>query len=213
MTTPAAGSPARAGNTPPRNGHGRYIRAIQTIDRDRRAAELVTQGWTYEQAAKELGYSDRGDTWRAVQKIRQEAARLDGTSEEIRRQQLAELTELRRRIWDQLNNPLPAIDRLGRIVLDGNGNPVPDAQALTAAGTLLVRVNERIARIRGTDAPRRAITLTGHTGPEEIRAFIASANPQDLAAAIEMVRRETEEAERTAATHDNPKAITATVEP
>ena len=153
-------SPAeRPGRT--RNGKGKFTRAIDTIDRNRRAAELITQGWTYPQVTEHLGYSDKGTCWKAVQLVRREAAQLDGTSEELRRQQLAEMQELRKRLWDTINNPPPAISRTGKIVTDDDGEPVPDAVAVAAAQALLVRVSERVARIRGTDAPRRSVTLTG----------------------------------------------------
>lgn len=203
---------AAPGGDRPRNGKGRYIRSIDTIDRDRRAAELITQGWTYPRVAEELGYADKGDCWRAVQIIRREAAQLDGSSEELRRQQLAEMNELKRRLWDQLNSPYPAISRTGKIVTDASGEPVPDATAIAAAQALLVRVNERIARIRGTDAPRRSVTLTGRPGPEDVLAFIEHVNPEDLRAAVTMMQRRTDQAQLEADALDATKAIPGTLE-
>jgi hypothetical protein len=204
---------APAGDRPPkpRNGKGRYIRAIDTIDRDRRAAELITQGWTYPQVAEHLSYSDKGDCWRAVQKIRREAAQLDGNSEQIRQRQLAEITEQRVRLWDQILHPPPAISRTGKIVTDDDGNEVPDAQATTAAHALLIRLSQREASIRGTDAPKRSVTLTGRPGPEEVLAFIEHVNPQDLHAAVTMLKHRADQAQREA---DAPgtKAIPGTLE-
>ncbi len=177
-----------------RNSRGRFDRGLEAIERDRKAVELITQGWTYQQAAEHLGYSDRGDCHRAVQRTRYEAARLEGTSEDLRQQQLAEMQELRKRLWDRINNPPPAISRTGKIVTDDDGNPVPDAQATAADMALLVRVSERVARIRGTDAPHRSVSLTGRAGPGEILAWVESINPEDLRAAVAMMqRRVTEE--------------------
>jgi len=147
---PADGAPRHA---PARTSRGTYARTLDSIERDREAASLITQGWSYQQAADHLGYSDAGTCWRAVQLIRRERARLDGTSEQLRQQQLAEMAELKRRLWDQLNNPLPAVDRLGRIVHDDDGNPVPDAAAIAATEAPLVKVSERIARIRHRRPP------------------------------------------------------------
>jgi hypothetical protein len=98
-----------AGDRPPRprNGKGRYIRALENADRDRRAAQLITEGWTYQDAADHLGYPDRSSCWRAVQLVRRDTSRLngsrlDGSSEELRQQQLA---ELKRRLWGAYPTP------------------------------------------------------------------------------------------------------------
>ena len=92
------------------------------------------------------------------------------------------------------------------------GNPVPDATAVAAAQALLVRVSERVARIRGTDAPRRSITLTGQPGPEEILAFIEHANPEDMAAAVAMKRRRIEKAAAAADLEETTRTIAGSIE-
>ncbi len=60
MSMPAGEHPVRA-----RGGNGKFTRGIHTIERDRKAAELITMGWTYDQVVAELGYSDKGDCHRA----------------------------------------------------------------------------------------------------------------------------------------------------
>ncbi len=181
-----------------RNFRGKFVRDLDHLDRDRKAAEMVATGSSYQEAADTLGYSDRSTCWKAVQYIRAETTRLTGTSEQLRQAQIAEMDELRKRVWDQIRHPLPAVDRVGRIVHDDNGDQVPDAAALAASEALLVRVSERIGRIRGTDAPRRSISVSAKAGPEAIIAVLEASNPEDLAQAIEMRRRQVIEAEREA---------------
>lgn len=173
----------------PRNGRGHFVRDLDLIERDSRAAALVTQGWTYEQVADHLGYSDKSACWRAVRKVRHEAAQLDGGSEDLRRAQLAGLAEQRRRLWDLINNPPLAISRNGKLVTGPDGKPLYDAAALINAHAVLLRLTQREAAIRGTDAPRRSVSLTGQVGVSEIIAVFEAANPQDLSAAIKEIER------------------------
>ncbi len=140
-----------------RDGKGRFRRGLANAERDGRAARLASQGWTYEAIAGELGYSDKGAAWRAVQNVLVETARAQGT-EELRVQQLAELAELRRVMWRTVEDPPPLVDRMGRIVVDDDGVQVPDEQARAAAAMVVIRAGERAARLRGLDAPRRSVT-------------------------------------------------------
>jgi hypothetical protein len=189
----------------PRGGDGRFLRSVDNIDRDRRACELHTMGWTYQQIADHLGYAAKGDAWKAVQLIRRETAQLGEHAEQIRQRQLAEIAEQRRRLWHQLENPAPAVDRLGRVCHDDNGNVIYDGQAIDAAHALLIRLSEREARIRGTDAPKRSISLTGRAGPEELFRYLIDANPADVMAAVDLFRRHVDE-------EASKRAIAGTIE-
>lgn len=149
-------------NARTRDGHGRFRREVASVERDARACKLISQGWTYEAVAVECGYSDRGTAYRAVQWVLVETARAHGT-EDLREMQINELSELRRVMWGVVNDPPPLTDRLGRIVRDGDGEDavtVPDVQAQAAAAQVILRCAERLARLKGMDAPRRSITFT-----------------------------------------------------
>ncbi len=50
-----AGDPRR----PSRNGKGRFTRDLAHAERDGRACLLISQGHTYEEVARELGYTDK----------------------------------------------------------------------------------------------------------------------------------------------------------
>ena len=142
-----------------RDGRGRFRRDVAHAERDGRAARLAAQGWTYEAIAAECGFNDKGAAWRAVQNVLVETARAQGT-EELRVQQLAELAELRRIMWRTVESPPPLVDRLGRIVTDGDGRQVPDEQARAAAAAVVIRASERAARLRGLDAARKSVTAS-----------------------------------------------------
>lgn len=80
------------------------------------------------------------------------------------------MNELRRVMWDRVNNPPPAVNRFRRIVVGSDGEPVPDVQAQAAA--TIIRAAERIARLRGLNAPRQSVSV----------------NPGDIEALIDMAR-------------------------
>lgn len=77
---------------------------------------------------------------------------------------------------ERVNDPPPAVDRLGRIVIGDDGAPVPDIQAQAAAAAVIIRAAERVARLRGLDAPRRAVNI----------------NMGDIDAVLTMAREEVE---------------------
>ena len=99
----------------PRSGNGKWRRDLGTVERDQRAAQLASKGWTYSEIAAELGYANRSVAYRAAQRCMYETAVEDGTTEELRRQQVEELRQLRQRMWAVLDNPPPAISRICEI--------------------------------------------------------------------------------------------------
>lgn len=110
--------------------------------------------------AEKLGYAQRGNVSHAINNMLLEIARTGG-AEELRVKQLAEMAELRRQMWERVNDPPPLVDRQGRIVVDGaTGERVPDVQAQVAAAAVIIRAGEREARLTGADAPRRSEVLT-----------------------------------------------------
>ncbi len=152
-------APTHGGSSVSRHGNGRYARDLEHVERDARACLLSSQGWSHTQIARELGYSSRGDVSNAIRKVLAETAREKGT-EALREQQLTEMTELRRVLWQRVNNPPPVVSRTGKVVVDDDGNEVRDVQAQAAAAAQVIRVAERIARLRGLDAPRRTVSAS-----------------------------------------------------
>ncbi len=145
-----------SGLTPSRQGNGRYARDLEHVERDARACLLSSQGWTHSQIARELGYASRGAVANAIKLVLAETARSNGT-EALREQQLTAMLAASKAMWDRIENPPPLVDRLGRIVKDDDGNPVPDVQAQATAVAQVVKIAERVSRLRGLDAPRRTV--------------------------------------------------------
>jgi hypothetical protein len=160
-----------------RNGRGEYRRDVAKVERDAEACRLAAQGWTLDAIAKKLGYAQRGNVSHAIDNMLLQIARTQG-AEELRAKQLAEMAELRRKMWEIVNDPPPAIDRQGRIVVDGaTGERVPDVQAVIQAGAVIIRAGEREAKLTGADAARRSEVHTIDvitTEMHRVRAEIAA---------------------------------------
>lgn len=196
----------------PRNGSGRWLRSIHQADRDRQAAEMAAQGLTYTEIADELGFGDKAAAWKAVRRSRLEAAELRGNSNDIRNDLLAELDEQRRDLWRIIRNPPAQVSRTGKTVLDPRGNPVPDEALVKDCHAVLARIGQRIAALKGIDAPRRSLSITAHAGPEEIAAFMEAQSPEDRAAALLIMRQHHDRDEREALERHRQRAIPGTVE-
>ena len=134
-----------------------------------------------------------------------ETAVEDGTTEELRRQQVEELRLVRQRMWKVLDNPPPAISRTGKIVVDEQGEPVEDAAAVLGAAAMIVKANERTSKLRGTEAPRRSVTMTGSASVAEIRAAMATWDPASIRAALEEAAAELAEKDAEAARRPHPR--------
>ena len=152
-------APTHAGSSVSRHGNGRFSRDLEHVTRDARACLLSSQGWSHSQIQRELGYSSRGDVSNAIRKVLAETAREHGT-EALREQQLTAMSAASKAMWERIENPPPLVDRLGRIVRDENGATVPDVQAQAAAVAQIVKIAERVSRLRGLDAPRRTVSAS-----------------------------------------------------
>jgi hypothetical protein len=156
-----------------RGGDGRFRRDVAHVERDAQACALIAEGWTYAAVAAELGYHDKGACWHAVQRALVEVAR--GTrTEELRLRQLAELEALKTEMWRTVLSPPPLADRVGHIVKDDDGREVPDEQARASAAQVVIRASERIARLRGLDAPRKSVTATFDIPSADVAAHVAT---------------------------------------
>ncbi len=79
---------------------------------------------------------------------------------ELRDLQIAELEQLRARMWEIVREPPPVVDRLGRIATREDGSEVPDAAVVVNAASTIIRAGERLARLTGLDAPRRSVSVS-----------------------------------------------------
>jgi hypothetical protein len=142
-----------------RNGSGRFVRTAEDARKQERAYLLSAQGWSLRQIAEEVGYASRGAASTAIKQHLVQVSRENGT-EARREQQLAEMDELRRLLWEDFKNPPPLVSRTGRIVVDDNGDPVPDVAARNGSAREIIHAAERVARLRGLDSPRKSVNAT-----------------------------------------------------
>jgi len=168
-------APTHDGASVSRHGNGRFSRDLEHVTRDARACLLSSQGWSHSAIQRELGYASRGDVSKAIKKVLAETARENGT-EALREQQLTAMLAASRAMWERIDNPPPLVDRVGRIVRDANGDAVPDVQAQAAAVAQVVRIAERVSRLRGLDAPRRSVSANMNIA--DIEGVVAMANAE-----------------------------------
>lgn len=137
----------------PRNpGNQRFVKDERRAQRDAEAARLRAAGRTYQQIADELGYCDRGEAWRGVQRcarvVRQDAG------EQLITVEAAELDQLYTEALAVLQRDHIHVSN-GRVVRHENGDPVLDDGPKLAAIDRLVKVRESYRRLFGLDQPAR----------------------------------------------------------
>lgn len=139
-----------------RDGRGRFIRSVDTAQRDARAAELRRDGANYQEIADRLGFSDRSRARQAVERAL--AATVAEPAAELRALELARLDEMWRHAWAVLKREHVAHSN-GRVVhLDGK--PLVDDGPVLNAIDRLLRIQERRAKLLGLDAPTRVESIT-----------------------------------------------------
>ena len=146
-----------------RNGKGRYDRSIETVRRDATAAELRADGLTYQQIADQLGMSDRGEAWRAVQKAKADVAREPVAK--LIQTEAAQLDSLYVAALEVLERDHVMVSH-GRIVKGDDGQPLLDDGPKLAAVRELRALRESYRRLFGVDAPSRVSVDAQQLGAE-----------------------------------------------
>ncbi|MFJ4682048.1 hypothetical protein [Streptomyces sp. NPDC088789] len=159
----------------PRNHNtGKYEPTQAVADRAAAAARLKAQNpaMTYRQLAAAVGYSNPGDAWRAVQRCRETALREAG----------AELIESEaRQLDDMFAVALDILERdhimvsHGRVVCDGDGQPLRDDGPKLAALREMRQIRESYRKLYGADQPAKV----EHSGG--VKYELVGVDPQDVA--------------------------------
>lgn len=143
-----------------RDGKGRYVRRVDTAARDAEAVKLRADGHTYQAIAERLGYNDRSDARKAIERMITSTVR--EPADEIRQLELIRLDSL----WMQAMQVLTAAHVTvsnGRVVtIEQDGEPVPvadDAPVLQAIDRLL-KIMERRSKLLGLDAPAKVEVMS-----------------------------------------------------
>jgi hypothetical protein len=149
-----------------RDGHGRAIRTVQTIQQDQRAAELRSASLTYPQIAAELGVSV---TTAYESAMRGMAAVPTEGQIEAKRLELLKLDRRERYLFGVMGREHVKIDN-GHVVLDQGQRIVDDGPGIQASNAL-DRVQKRRAALLGLDEPAkiRVETITEDAVDAEIR--------------------------------------------
>ncbi|OLT12278.1 hypothetical protein BJF78_24780 [Pseudonocardia sp. CNS-139] len=151
MTTPGRGQ-SRAGN-------GRFVREVDTAERDAEACRLRSSGYTYAQIAAQIGYTDASNARRAVQRALAEV--VQEPAQELIQLELDRLDALARQAHAVLDRE-HLVASAGRLVLGPDGLPLRDDMPVLAAVDRLLRIQERRARLLGLDAPVKAAARVTH---------------------------------------------------
>ena len=141
-----------------RERRARFVRrSLDTAARDGEACRLRCQGWTIREIADHLYGGSKGDAARGIDRALAETASLHG-GRQLRELMIEEIREIRKRMWAILDDPPPAYAANGKIITREDGREVPDVAQMTAAASVIIRSDERLAKVVGLDAPRRSMT-------------------------------------------------------
>lgn len=159
---------------PHNNGNGRFEPSQHTADRAAQAARLKAENpsLTYQQIADAVGYSNKSDAWRAVQRCREAVIREAGA--ELVAAEAAHLDDLFVEALEVLQRDHVTVSH-GRIVKDDSGQPILDDGPKLAAIDRLLRVRESYRKLYGADQPARV----EHSGG--VKYEVVGVDPADLA--------------------------------
>jgi hypothetical protein len=144
-----------AGNreTPPRAGRGRWVRTATAKHAE--AVRLRSEGFSYDEIARQLGYRDKASAYNAVQRTLTREVR--EPADELRQIELIRLDSLWMQAMGVLTRSHVTVSN-GKVVTinrDGETVPVPDDAPVLQAIDRLVKIMERRSKLLGLDAPAK----------------------------------------------------------
>lgn len=156
--------------------NGQFERGMDTVQRDAQATELRAQRLTYQQIADQLGYSSKGDAWRAIRRARADVARPAVTKLiQTESEELDDLYVMAREIIDHHHVTVSH----GKVVTWLNPEtrqeePLPDDGPKLAAIQTALRIRESYRKLHGLDQPAQ-IAVSG-----AVRYEVVGVDPEDL---------------------------------
>lgn len=135
---------ARSGKT------GKFSKNTESALRDIEATKLRAAGLDYDEIAARVGFANRGNAYRAVERCLA-AARAE-PAEAVTKLELERLDEMWRNAKAVLDRSHITVSN-GRIVYDDDGKPVIDDAPVLQAIDRMLKIQERRARLLGLDAP------------------------------------------------------------
>ncbi len=131
------------------------MRRETTKRRDAEAANLRVRGWTYAEVAAEVGFASPGAAHDAVSRSLAESVRVP--VQQAREIAAHHLDQLAFEAWKLVKSRHIAVSG-GRAIYLDDGEPVVDVKPVVDALNVLVRIEERRAKLLGLDAPRQVVT-------------------------------------------------------
>ena len=122
---------------------------VELIERERQVIELRRAGYTFDEVARAVGYSNASGAWQAYRRALKRTLVEAGT-EELRQNELERLERAHRAVWKR--------------VLEGDDKAI----------NTMLRLSERRSRLLGLDAPTRiAAEVTTYEGGTDIDREVA----------------------------------------
>jgi hypothetical protein len=162
------------------DGKGRFIRHVDTVERDAQACRMRSEGYTYTQVAEELGYYGKNDAHRAVQRALMDV--IQEPAEELLAIEVMRAQERYLRAKHIVETDSPVVSH-GKIVYDDAGRPLIDHMQKLAALDRMERAADKLAKLCGLYAPKQVEILTMDVIQAEIRRLEESMTAREQGAA------------------------------
>ncbi|NUS22688.1 MAG: hypothetical protein HOV92_00465 [Streptomyces sp.] len=169
--------PDTPGTPPPtdraRNSRGAFIATQAVADKAAAAARLKADNprMTYQQIADAVGYSNRGDAWRAVQECREAVKRAAGA--ELIASEAAQLDDLFAAALEVLDRDHIVVSH-GKVVTGEDGTPLLDDGPKLAAIREMRMIRESYRKLYGVDQPTQ-VAVSG-----SVKYEVVGIDPSDL---------------------------------
>lgn len=169
---PNGGTPSPLhGNHRLHTGKGRFERSPATVARDAQAADYRAQGWTLQEIADELGYPDRSNARKAIQRALRDV--VQGPAEKLLALYVDRLEDIFQRSME-ISEADHVVVSHGKIICDSDGNPLRDHSATLAAYREARAALADVRKMVGLDQP----TKVEHSG--ELTYQVVGVDPQDI---------------------------------
>ena len=132
-----------------RDGRGRYVRQVASIDRDAEALRLRAQGWSLQHISDQLGYGGKGNVHDALERAKADV--IDTPARELVAQELANLDYLIDVTLGVLHANHVTVSH-GRLITMDDGSPLPDHGPVMQAVNTLKGLYESRRKLTGVDA-------------------------------------------------------------
>lgn len=142
------------------------------VAQDKACARLVAMGWPPSEIAEHLGIraaNGRSAEYLVVAAVKRSVADWVTWSRDERRvMQVVTLEAMKRTLWRALEEIRMYVVSNGRLVVDAHGDMLEDWRFKLEVVDRLLKVEEQIAKLTGTHAPRETVTITRDNVEEEI---------------------------------------------